>query len=486
VTTAELAGLQGRTFADISFMPDYRPPQLGRLIGLPIAAIGVLAAVLTWELEHVGSVLLAFLIAAGGISVCVIVGRRVRAEIDTLAEYYETLLRIADEQSRRAETANRLKDDFLATLSHELRTPLNSVLGWARLLGSGKLDAPQTEKAIQAIERAGLAQAHLVDDLLDMSRIVGGKLQVEMRPTRLQPLVDAAVQSLQRAADARQITIDTDLDARVGPILGDPDRLRQVAWNLLSNAIKFTPAGGRVRVGVTSDDQQLRLTVSDTGIGLNPDVAEHLFERFRQGDSSPGRRYGGLGLGLGIVRHLIEQHGGTVTAESAGADRGSVFTVRLPIGASVEMPAPALPAQPAPVLDGLSVLLVDDDPQALEFGRSALEQYGASVAVATSAREAHARFAGHPPDVLVSDLAMPGEDGIHLIRAIRALDEEHGGRTPAAALTGLARADDRRRALTAGYQMHVTKPIDPFELASAVQRLARGEDDHEARDRVAS
>jgi len=456
------------------------------LIAGPIAAIGVLAAVLTWELEHVGSMLLAFLIAAGGVSVCVIVGRRVRGEIDALAKYYETLLRIADEQSRRAETASRLKDDFLATLSHELRTPLNSVLGWARLIASGKLDEPQTDKAIQAIERAGLAQAHLVEDLLDMSRIVGGKLQIEMRPMRLQPLVEAAVHSLQRAADARQITIDTDLDPHVGPILGDPDRLRQVAWNLLSNAIKFTPAGGHVRIAVTTNDRQVRLTVSNTGIGLNPGVAAHLFERFRQGDSSPSRRYGGLGLGLGIVRHLIELHGGSVAAESAGEDRGSVFTVRLPIATSVEMPAPARPTQPAPVLDGLSVLLVDDDPQALEFGRSALEQYGASVMVATSAREAHARFAGHPPDVLVSDLAMPGEDGIHLIRAIRALDAEHGGRTPAAALTGLARADDRRRAFTAGYQMHVTKPIDPFELASAVERLARGEDDREAGEQVAS
>jgi signal transduction histidine kinase/CheY-like chemotaxis protein len=461
-------------------------PQLGRLIGLPIAAIGVLAAVLTWELEHVGSLLLALLIAAAGVSVCVVIGRRVRARIAELSTYYETLLKTADEQSRRAEAANRLKDDFLATLSHELRTPLNSVLGWSHLLATGRLDAPRTARAIKAIERAGVAQSRLIDDLLDMSRIVGGKLQIDARPTLLQPLVDAAVQSLQPAADAKNITIETDLDSRVGPIAADSDRLQQVAWNLLSNAIKFTPAGGRVRVGLTRDHQLVRLTVSDTGVGLRPDVAAHLFERFRQGDSSSNRQYGGLGLGLGIVRHLVELHGGTVTAESAGVDRGSVFTVCLPMVASTEMPTAAPPPQTAPVLRGISVLVVDDDPQALEFGRSALEQYGASVTVASSAREAHARFTGQPPDVLVSDLVMPGEDGIHLIRAIRALDDQHGGRTPAAALTGLARDDDRRRALTAGYQMHITKPIDAFELASAVERLARGDVDVDLGERVAS
>jgi CheY-like chemotaxis protein len=302
----------------------------------------------------------------------------------------------------------------------------------------------------------------------------------QLHPTLLQPLVDAAAQSVQPAADAKQITIDINLDSRVGPVAGDPDRLQQVAWNLLSNAIKFTPAGGRVRVGLAGDDRHARLTVSDTGIGFNPDVAAHLFERFDQGDR-PSRPSDGLGLG--IVRHLVELHGGTVSAESAGVDRGSVFTVCLPLAASGDVSAPA---EPPPVLRGLSVLIVDDDPQALEFGRAALEQYGASVTVASSAREAHARFAGHPPDVLVSDLAMPGEDGIHLIRAIRALDEQHGGRTPAAALTGLARDDDRRRALTAGYQMHVTKPIDSFKLASTVERLARGDDDRELHEQAAS
>ena len=465
-------------------MPDQIQPTLGRLIGLPIAAIGVTAAVLTWELEHVGSMTLAFVILAGGVLACVMVGRRVRARIDDLSTYYETLLRTTDEQTQRAETANRLKDDFLATLSHELRTPLNSVLGWARLLASRKLDPVQTTKAIQAIERAGWAQSRLIEDLLDMSRIVDGKLQIATCPTLLPPLVDAAVELLRPAAAAKRITVETDLDRAIGPMALDPDRLQQVAWNLLSNAIKFTGSGGHVRISLTHDDQQIRLAVSDTGIGFEPSVAAHLFERFRQGDSSTTRQYGGLGLGLGIVRHLVELHGGTVTAESAGADCGSVFTVSLPFAAPLDMPAQAQPAPAALTLRGVSVLAVDDDPEVLEFVRFALEQYGASVTGVASAHEARERFAKQRPDVLVSDLMMPGEDGVALIKKIRAFDREHGGRTPAAALSGLARDDDRRGALEAGFQMHVTKPIDPYELASAVARLARDYGDPDVRERA--
>jgi CheY-like chemotaxis protein len=253
-----------------------------------------------------------------------------------------------------------------------------------------------------------------------------------------------------------------------------------VVWNLVSNAIKFTPSGGHVRVTLTSDDLLLRLNVSDTGIGFNPDVAAHLFERFHQGDSSTTRQYGGLGLGLGIVRHLVELHGGSVTAQSAGANRGSVFTVRLPIVEAAQAPATAA-AQPEPILRGLSVLAVDDDPLALDFLRAALEQYGATVTVASSAREARVRYDEAAPDVLVSDLMMPGEDGIALIHTIRSLDEQRGRRTPAAALTALARREDQRRALAAGYQMHVVKPIDPFELAWVIDRLAHDDSrDHPA------
>ena len=349
-------------------------PQLGRLIGLPIAAIGVLAAVLTWELEHVGAVTLGFLIAGGGVLACLMVVRRVRARIDYLSDYYGTLLKTADEQSQRADAANRLKDDFLSTLSHELRTPLNSVLGWARLLAGGKLDDTQSTKAIQAIERAGLAQSRLIEDLLDISRIVTGRLEITTRHTRVPPLIDAAVRALAPAAEAKRITVETALDAEMGAISADPERLQQVVWNLLSNAIKFTPSGGRVRLGLTSDGRQIRLTVGDSGIGFNPEVAAHMFERFRQGDSSTTRQYGGLGLGLGIVRSIVELHGGTVTAESAGESHGSVFTVCLPILSPADILPATRSAPPAPALTGVSVLVVDDDPQQLEFIRAALEE----------------------------------------------------------------------------------------------------------------
>ena len=465
-------------------MPDSRQPNLGRLIGAPIAAIGVFATVLMWELEHVGAVMIGIVIVGGGMLACFLIVRRVRKRIDDLSSYYNRLLTIADEQSRRAEAANRLKDDFLATLSHELRTPLNSVLGWARLLATGKLDAPQSVKAVQAIERAGLAQARLIENLLDISRIVAGKLDITPRHIRLQPLIEAVVRSLAPAAAAKRIVVDTDLDLSVPAIAADPDRMQQVVWNLLSNAIKFTIAGGRVRVGLESEWQQIRLTCSDSGIGFNPEVAAHLFERFRQGDSSPTRQYGGLGLGLGIVRSLVELHGGTITAESAGVGHGSVFTVRLPIRASDEVAATEEPTV-KPVLSGISVLVVDDDPQALEFLRAALEEHGAEVMIASSAGEAHDRFERQPPDVLLSDVLMPGESGFDLIREIRRLDAEHGGRIPAAALTALARDDDRKRAIAAGYQMHVVKPIDPFELARVVERLAHGDYDS-GQDRAAS
>lgn len=469
-------------------MPDRIQPQLGRLIALPMATVGALAAILVWELEHVGSILLALIVAGSAVVAVIVVARRVRKRVEDLAMHYEALLRTADEQSRRAEAANRLKDEFLATLSHELRTPLNSVLGWARLLATGKLDAPQTTKAVQAIERAGWAQSRLVEDLLDVSRIVAGKLQIAPRPTLLQPLVEAAVGLLAPATEAKQISIQTELDPSVGPIAVDPDRLQQVVWNLVSNAIKFTPSGGHVRVSLAPDDHHVRLAVSDTGIGFKSDIAAHLFERFRQGDSGTTRQFGGLGLGLGIVRHLVELHGGTVTAESTGEHRGSVFTVCLPIvpatGAAIGEAQP--PARPIPILRDVSVLVVDDDPQALEFARSTLEQYGASVMIASSVNEARERFTKQAPDVIVSDLRMPDGDGLDLIREVRILDEQRGRRTPAAALTALARSDDRLRALAAGYQIHVVKPIDPFELASAVERLARSDPDKNAPNRIAS
>jgi signal transduction histidine kinase/ActR/RegA family two-component response regulator len=451
----------------------YSPRQLGHLIVTPFATIGVLSAVLVWEIEHVGSLSLALLIFGGAVVVGIVVAKRLRADIEDLANHYKALLTTADDQSRRAEAANRLKDEFLATLSHELRTPLNSVLGWARLLGSGKLNAEQTRRAVHSIERAGWAQSRLIEDLLDMSQIVAGKLRISPQPTEMQPLIERAVDALRAAADAKSIRLDLTLDPAIPRIDVDRDRLQQVVWNLVSNAIKFTPKGGRVEVRLWAEYDQLCLAVLDTGVGFDPTIAAHLFERFRQGDSSATRQYGGLGLGLGIVRHVVELHGGTVSAASAGNDAGSKFVVRLPMKQSGAAPIESEQTVAAPPsLRGVSVLVVDDDPQGRDFVRTTLEQYGASVVTASSAREGRDEFRRQTPDVIVSDLVMGREDGLQFIRDIRKLENAGGRTTPAAALTALARTDDRRRALNAGYQMHVAKPVDPAELAATVDRLA--------------
>jgi len=435
--------------------------------------------VLVWEVEHVGSLVLAAVIAAGGVAIGVIVARQLRRDIDQIAVYYGGLLRVADEQSRKAETANRLKDEFLSTLSHELRTPLNSILGWARLLGTGKLDPSQTTHAVQAIERAGWAQSHLIEDLLDTSRIVAGKLQLNERPTLVGPLIEAAVESLRAAAQAKHLTVDVSIDAAREPIAADPDRLQQIAWNLLSNAIKFTHNDGHIGVRATSNESDLHLTVTDSGEGFTPEVAAHLFERFRQGDASSTRQHGGLGLGLGIVRHVVELHGGTVTASSAGVGLGSTFDVLIPVRPwTAPIVEPPRSEAPVPCLRGVTVLVADDDEGAREFVRATLEQYGAIVITAASAQEAKARYRRERPDVFVSDLVMHDEDGLQLIRDIRQLDRASGRVTPAAAITGLARSEDRRRALSAGFQMHMAKPVDASELVSAVARLAQPPDTH--------
>jgi signal transduction histidine kinase/ActR/RegA family two-component response regulator len=457
-------------------------PQLGRLIVTPFATIGVLSAVLVWEVEHVGSIVLAVAIAAGGVVVGAVVSRQLRQDIDRVADYYADLLRAADFQSRQAESANRLKDQFLATLSHELRTPLNSVLGWARLLATKKLDQVQTARAIQAIERAGWAQSQLIEDLLDLSRIVAGTMELTIRPTAVRPLVEAAVESLRPAAEAKRIAVEVTLDPDVpSSFAADAFRLKQVVWNLLSNAIKFTPRGGSivVRLGVTAGD--MHLTVSDSGVGFDADVAAHLFERLRQGDSSSTRRHGGLGLGLGIVRHVVELHGGSVTASSGGEGAGSTFEVRIPIRVIDSAAAPSPPASaPGPSLRGVTVLVVDDDPHQLAWLRETLERQGAVVVTTSSTREVKARVKRDPPDVLVSDLVLSGDDGLSMIRDIRQLGLESGGATPAFALTALARAEDRRRALSAGFQAHVAKPATPSEIIKTVEWLARARDGDEA------
>lgn len=376
-----------------------------------------------------------------------------------------------------AEKASRAKDEFIATVSHELRTPLNAVLGWARLLRSGKLDADAMARAVEAIERSASTQARIVDDLLDVSRIVRGKLKLDVRPVELVPVIEAAIDTVRPAAAAKGIAVAASLASRAGPVAGDPGRLQQVVWNLLSNAIKFTPQGGRVEVRLEQVQDVVRIQVADTGPGIDADFLPHVFERFRQADQSSTRAHGGLGIGLAIVRHLVEAHGGTVAVESAGRGRGATFTVDLPVHAARRAPAAgAAPADEAAsgrqALEALRVLVVDGDADTLRAVRQLLEQAGAEVTAATSASEALAALERSLPDVLLSDIGMPGEDGLSLIERVRGLDPARGGRVPAAALTAQAQSEDRRQALLAGYQMYLAKPVDPAELTAAVARLA--------------
>jgi PAS domain S-box-containing protein len=379
--------------------------------------------------------------------------------------------RLEDDLRRRAEdlaVANRAKEDFLATLSHELRTPLNAMLGWTRLLRLGKLDSAGISRALETIERNAHLQEQLVSDILDVSRIVTGKLRLELRPTDLALLVDATLDALRPAAEAKRIALRSRLQF-AGSVLGDPDRLQQVIWNLVSNAIKFTPAGGSVDVSLDRQGTSAVVTVADTGEGVALDLLPYVFDRFRQGDASVTRPHGGLGLGLSIVRHIVELHGGKVTVDSNGRGQGSTFSVLLPIRAIRR--GRAVEATDAQLLAGLRVLVVDDEPDAREVVSRALAECGASTAAVGSAHEALHILSEFKPDVLVSDIRMPGEDGYTLIRRIRALGS-NGGTLPAVALTGLAHPEDRRRALTAGYQSFVPKPVEVDELAAVVRRVS--------------
>jgi len=392
------------------------------------------------------------------------------------------LLSREQEARAEAERASRAKDEFIATVSHELRTPLNAVLGWARLLRTGRLDASATERAMEAIERSATTQAQIVDDLLDVARIVRGRLKLDVREADLGGAVEAAAETVRPAANAKGIGLEIDIEEGGGAVRGDPARLQQIVWNLLANAIKFTPSGGRVEVRVRRLPDRVRLEVRDDGAGIDPDFLPHVFERFRQGDSSPTRAHGGLGIGLAIVRHLVEAHGGSVSASSPGRNQGATFTVDLPVLGDAPRTAarplprggvrPWHPPGDIPSLGGLHVLVVDDDDDTLDALRHLLEQSGARVSTASSASTAFQALAGEPPDVLLSDIGMPGEDGFSLIRRVRGLDPERGGKVPAAALTAYTQPSDRDRALSAGFQAFLAKPVDPRELAAAVARLA--------------
>ena len=398
----------------------------------------------------------------------------------------EARLELAREQAARAEAeaANRLKDEFLATLSHELRTPLTAILGWAKLLADGEVAPERTADAFAAIHRNARAQAQLIDDLLDVSRVITGQLRIEVTNVSLAAVVEAAAAVVRPAAAAKGVGLHVQFEADALTVNGDPARLQQVVWNLLSNAVKFTPAGGRVEARVRRAGSQLEVAVSDTGQGIEPEFLPHVFERFRQADMGTTRRHGGLGLGLAIVRHLVELHGGTVEASSEGPGRGSTFAVKLPLRAVSEQartPARAEPsARPGafedmgarPTLEGVRVLVVDDEAEARRLLTEVLSRRGAEVLSAESAAEALELLQTRRPHVLLSDIGMPGGDGYELIRRVRELPEERGGRTPAAALTAYAGPADRALSLSNGYQLHVAKPVEPAELAAVVARLA--------------
>ena len=407
-----------------------------------------------------------------------------RAEIEERRKIEaERVALLEREQAARAqaESVNRMKDEFLATLSHELRTPLNAILGWAHLLTAGKTDAAMTERALNVIRNNAQAQSQLIEDILDVSRIIGGKLRLNLGPVQLREVIEAALDSVSPAAEAKGIEIERQFE-EVDPITGDKDRLQQVVWNLLSNAVKFTPKEGRVTVTLRRDGDDMTLTVADTGIGIHPDFLPLVFDRFSQADSSATRRHGGLGLGMAIVRYLIELHGGTVRVHSEGENQGATFTAVLPARMEARPPDTPRslevaayeqgPTEHLPQLDGLSILVVDDEADSRTFLCTLLENQGARVMAAASTPEAFDAFVRTRPDVLVSDIAMPGEDGYALIRRVRSLGALEGGRTPAVALTAYVRAQDAHAALHAGYQRHIRKPVVIAELIAAVADLA--------------
>ena len=398
------------------------------------------------------------------------------------ADAERTALLASEQLARRtAEVANRAKDEFLTTASHELRTPLNAILGWARLLRAGELDASGYLRGIETIERNAKAQVRLIEDILDGSRIITGNLHLEIRPLDMTALVQAALDAVRPSAQGKNISLTTTIAHSVH-LTGDPERLQQVVWNLVNNAIKFTPKGGAVTVRLQCSTTEVELVVSDTGRGIGHEFLPHVFERFRQADGSTTRRHGGLGLGLALVKHLVEAHGGTVRAESEGEGRGARFIVKLPVKAMLAVLAPMDDSRPAldsslsfsgASLNGVTVLVVDDEADARELVATVLRRNGAEVTTAANAARALTLFAENPPMVLVSDIGMPETDGYELIRRVRTLGGTVGAELPAIALTAYAREEDRRLALEAGFQTHVAKPVEPAELVRVVASMVQ-------------
>jgi PAS domain S-box-containing protein len=405
------------------------------------------------------------------------VGRDITAE-KRAREEHDQLLEATQKAKADAEVANRLKDEFLATLSHELRTPLNAILGWSRILSMGAMEPEDVKQGLAVIDRNARVQVQIIEDLLDISRIISGNMRLDVQRVNVAEVINAAVTSVTPAAEAKGVHIQKVLDPLAGPVSGDPARLQQVVWNLLNNAVKFTPKGGRVQVLLERVNSHVEVTVIDSGIGIRPEFLPHIFERFSQADSSTTRRHGGLGLGLAIVKQLIELHGGTVRAKSPGEGQGSTFAVELPITVVHQTPPEkAGPKEEEPSeydcserpLSGIRVLVVDDEADARNVVRRVLAECGAEVALAESASEAVGLVESFRPDILVSDIGMPDEDGYDLIRQVRSRIAAKA--LPAVALTAFARSEDRRRALLAGFQTHVTKPVDPAELIAVVASL---------------
>jgi CheY-like chemotaxis protein len=376
-----------------------------------------------------------------------------------------------------------MKDEFLATLSHELRTPLSAILGWSQVLRRRKFGEAELQQALDIIERNARVQTQLIEDLLDMSRITSGKVRLDIQPVEPVSFIEAALETVRLAASAKGVRLEKVLDPVAGPVSGDPNRLQQVVWNLLSNAIKFTPKEGKVQVILQRVNSHIEISVADTGIGIRPEFVSHVFERFRQADSSTTRKYGGLGLGLSIVKHLVELHGGTVHAHSLGEARGTTFTVQLPLAVvqrsgnaqqrfhprtAKEVPQDYRVAN----LVGVKVLVVDDENDARELLRRVLSDCGAEVLVAATAADALMLVQRERPQLLLSDIGMPDVDGYELLRQVRALGEAAGGKLPAIALTAFARSEDRTRALRAGFLVHVSKPVEPSELVATVASVA--------------
>lgn len=406
------------------------------------------------------------------------IARDVTARVQ--AEEERAMLLASERAAReRAEAASRAKDEFVAMISHEIRSPLNAILGWSQMLRQGSLDKAATTNALESIERNARAQAQLVSDLLDISRVITGKLRINARPVDITNSLESALESIRPAAEAKQIKIEVEREPYATVVTGDADRLQQVFWNLLSNAVKFTPRGGQVNVNVARQDSQLEIAISDTGAGINEEFLPYIFDRFTQADTTSARRHAGLGLGLAIVRHIVELHGGTVTAQSQGVGQGATFRVTLPVRALQIREPDSLPAG-APVssladdiaLDRIRIMIVDDEAETRDLLRMMLASHGAELLVCPSAAEAVHQLNEWKPQVIVSDIGMPVEDGYTFIRRVRSLDSDVRN-IPAIALTAYARAEDRMRALAAGFQMHVPKPVEASELVMVIASLVK-------------